>query len=98
MGEGDKIYVSDLDIAWVKRDGEILPDSMIFNDAKTGVGNLINKNYGLDIVQHGAQSNYPGRLDTWLDYVDIFGPDGYIASGNLRKTWMIAEGTLEYLP
>lgn len=53
----------------------------------------------MDIVQHGPQSAYRGRYDTWFDDVYyIFGPNGYIGSGILRKTWMIAAGTLEYLP
>jgi len=52
----------------------------------------------MDIVQHGPQSAYRGRYDTWFQDVFIFGPNGYKESGMLRKTWMMAEGTLEYLP
>ena len=39
VGEGDKIYVSDLDIAWVERGGEILPNEMVYNPVTgNGVG------------------------------------------------------------
>jgi hypothetical protein len=96
----EMMVVSDLDIGWVWRNGIMLPDTSItpnlFENAwstnPNTVGDWINYYYGGPVVQHGAQVNFRGEAakgtwNTWQQSVYIFGPNGYLGSGNLARTY-----------
>src|SRR5579859_1678968 len=83
-----QLIVSDLDVAWVIRDGRLLSNQEFTGNEENPISLLerINKAYGAAMVKHGPHvngvlENLGAPLHNLRDIVYVIGADGYLGAG-----------------